>query len=176
VPASVEELAYFEAVRAIEEQSSVLASLQTRAGTLLAASSLVTVGVLWPRHRWRFVVSPARLIAAARAEPADDDVAKAHEEVALRLERMLDDNRTTLQSLFRTFRFSCVFLIAEVAAWISSSCEGGILRSWQSRPEPTSRRSLCRRRAGRTSASQKSAADLLRRPVEALSQADEETT
>jgi hypothetical protein len=111
VPASVEELAYFEAVRAIEEQSSVLASLQTRAGTLLAASSLVTsflggralsgefhfwsilalgafvatslltVGVLWPRHRWRFVVSPARLIAAARAEPADDDVAKAHEEV-----------------------------------------------------------------------------------------------
>jgi hypothetical protein len=148
VPASVEELAYVESVRAIEEQSSVLASLQTRAGTLLAASSLVTsflggralsgefhfwsivalgafvatslstVGVLWPRHRWRFVVSPARLIAAARADPADDDVAKAHEEVALRLERMLDDNRATLQSLFRTFRLSCVFLIAEVAAWI----------------------------------------------------------
>jgi hypothetical protein len=83
VPASVEELAYVEAVRAIEEQSNVLAGLQTSAGTLLAASSLVTsflggralgndfhlwsivalgafvatslltVGVLWPRHRWR---------------------------------------------------------------------------------------------------------------------------
>ena len=126
----------------------MLEGLQTRAGTLLAASSLVTsflggralgsdfhlwsivvlgafvatslltVGVLWPRHRWRFVVSPARLIAAARAGSTDDDVATAHEEVALRLEHMLDDNRTTLETLFRTFRFSCVFLIVEVAAWI----------------------------------------------------------
>src|SRR5205823_9240082 len=106
---SVQELAYVEAVRAIEEQSRVLASLQNRAGTLLAAASLVTsflggralggsfhvwsiaaivafvgtsiltIGVLWPRQRWRFDIRPAALIAAARAETVEANLARAHE-------------------------------------------------------------------------------------------------
>ena len=144
----MEELAYVEAVRAVEEQSQVLANLQARAGTLLAAASLVTsflggralggsfhvwsglriaafvgtsvltIGVLWPRRHWRFDVSAAGLIAAARAETARDELAHAHEEVALRLGRMFDDNEKTLRTLFRTYRWSAALLIAEVAAWI----------------------------------------------------------
>jgi hypothetical protein len=149
VTASVEELAYAEGVRAVAEQSAVLEGLQARAGTLLAAASLVTsflggralrgnfdfwsvvavaafvatsvltIGVLWPRHRWLFVISAGGLLAAARTEGAADAARRAHEEVALRLERMFDENEETLRALFRTFRWACAFLIAEVVAWIA---------------------------------------------------------
>jgi endonuclease/exonuclease/phosphatase (EEP) superfamily protein YafD len=144
---SIEELAYTEAVRGLQEQSGVLESLQSRAGTLLAGASLVTsffgeralehrldfwsgiataafvmaslliIGMLWPRHRWAFVLSARALLSAAASEP-DASVVFAHREAALQLEDMFDKNQGILRGLFRLFQFSSVFLIVEVVAWI----------------------------------------------------------
>src|SRR5439155_5634676 len=111
VAASLEELAYQESVRGLAEQSGVLEDLESRAGTLLAAAALVTsflggralgghfdtwsfvavaafvatslavIGVLWPRHSWRFVVSAGPFLAAATEE--SPTLAVAHRELAL---------------------------------------------------------------------------------------------
>jgi hypothetical protein len=143
--ASIEELAYGEAVRGLAEQSSVLEDLQSRAGTLLAASSLVTsflgsralnagfdtwavvavvafvlasltvIGVLWPRHRWRFVISSSALLEIGVAEQS---LVTVYRELALRREAMYDDNSERMNQLFLLFRLSCIFLILEVIAWI----------------------------------------------------------
>src|SRR5207247_1624871 len=115
----------------------VLEDLESRAGTLLAAAALVTsffggralgghldiwsfvavaafvatslavIGVLWPRHHSRFVVSAGAFLAAATAQGSS--LAVAHRELALRLEEMYDDNQQRLRQLFRMFRLSCTF-------------------------------------------------------------------
>jgi hypothetical protein len=125
----------------------VLEDLQSRAGTLLAAATLVTsflggralgghfhawsiiavaafvvtgltvIGVLWPRHRWRFVVSASAFLKAASDQ--SPTLAVAHRELALRLEAMYDHNQQRLHELFALFRLSCAFLVLEVIAWIA---------------------------------------------------------
>ena len=83
-------LAYDVAVRSIEDQARVLEGLRSRAGTLFAATALVTS------------VTPE----------------EAYRELALRYEAMYDFNALRVRVLMWFFRIAILCLVGEIGSWI----------------------------------------------------------
>jgi hypothetical protein len=100
--------------RALQQQFGFWSGLAIAA---FVVASLLIIGVLWPRHRWSFVLSARALLRAAASHP-EATIAYARREAALQLEDMFDMNQSILRGLFRLFQLSSVFLIVEVIAWI----------------------------------------------------------
>jgi hypothetical protein len=84
------------------------------------ALSLSVLVILWPRHDWQFMVSPANLIATY-IEPVDDppvDLATIHRDLALHMDTSIESNRRQLGWVFGAFRVGALLLAGEVVAWV----------------------------------------------------------
>jgi hypothetical protein len=84
------------------------------------ALSLSVLCILWPRHDWQFVLSPARFIATY-VEPRGErplDLASIHRDLALHMGRSADRNREQLRWLMVAFRIGAIMLVVEVVAWV----------------------------------------------------------
>jgi hypothetical protein len=157
------ELAYEASIRAIEAQATLVESLRSRAGTMLAATALVTsffggqalvaaggapfhfvsyttgavasfiaaslltLTMLLP-FTLRFSLSAAEILSFVESDPRGDQLTstKVLREVALQYESMYKSNARQLRILEVCFRLGMVFLVAEVAFWLTA-LTGGVL-------------------------------------------------
>jgi hypothetical protein len=156
------ELAYEASIRAIETQATLVESLRSRAGTMLAATALVTsffggqalirgdaplrffsytsgalisflvvaglmLAMLLP-FTLRLSLSAAEILKVVEGEPRDDPFpsAEALREVALQYESMYDSNARQIRILEACFRLAIVFLVAEVAFWLTALMRGAL--------------------------------------------------
>lgn len=84
------------------------------------ALSLSVLVILWPRHDWEFMVSPANLISTY-IEPVDDppvDLATIHRDLALHMDNSIESNRRQLRLVFGAFRVGALLLVGEVVGWV----------------------------------------------------------
>jgi hypothetical protein len=140
-------LAYDEAVRALRAQADEHGSLRTRAGTILAASLVVTSffgGQAVARNApagslgWLAVVTfvLAGVLSLGVLFPSDlrfaSDVGEVvslienaspttdpHRELSLSLARRLDSNRRRIAAMRWTFRASAAAVLTETVFWIA---------------------------------------------------------
>jgi hypothetical protein len=156
------ELAYEASIRAIEAQATLVESLRSRAGTMLAATALVTsffggqalapggkplhflsytsgalvsviavagltLAMLLP-FTLRLSLSAVEILKVVEGELQDDPFpsAEALREVALQYESMYDSNTRQIRILEACFRLAIVFLVAEVAFWLTALTRGAL--------------------------------------------------
>lgn len=142
---TVEELAYEQALRAIDHQEATLDGLRSRAGVLLATASLATsffggktleanqndwstaiavvffvavlvsVAYVLWPRRWTFVLSGRTILENQAAAPAQLPAAFAF--LATTIENHHDANQVKLNTLMRAFRYGSIALAIEVIAW-----------------------------------------------------------
>ena len=155
------ELAYEASIRAIENQAATVESLRSRAGTILAATALVTsffggrafvraggfplhlvsyttgalasfiaaslltLTMLLP-FTLRVTLSAAEILSFVENDPRADQLTATNvlREVALQYESMYDSNDRQLRILEACFRLAIVFLVAEVAFWLTALVGG----------------------------------------------------
>jgi hypothetical protein len=155
------ELAYEASIRAIENQAATVESLRSRAGTILAATalvtsffggqalvraggsplhlvsyttgalasfigaSLVTLTMLLP-FTLRVTLSAVEILSFVENDPRADQLTSTGvlREVALQYESMYDSNDRQLRILEACFRLAIVFLVAEVAFWLTALVGG----------------------------------------------------
>lgn len=155
------ELAYEASIRAIEAQATLVESLRSRAGTMLAATALVTSffggqalvrGGGSPLHlvsytsgalasfiavslltltmllpfTLRVTLSAAEILSFVENDPRADQLTSTDvlREVALQYESMYDWNDRQLRILEVCFQLAIVFLVAEVAFWLTALVGG----------------------------------------------------
>ena len=147
MPEATFRLAYDEAVRSLRAQADEHASLRTRAGTILAASLVVTSffgGQAVARNvpasslGWLAVIAfllagalslgvlfPTDLPFASEIEEVVSLIENAsptqdpHRELSLSLGRQLASNRRRIDAMRWTFRLSAIAVLAETVLWIT---------------------------------------------------------
>ena len=146
--ATVYEIAYAEAVRALSEQHGVIDSLRTRAGLLLSSAAVTTsflagqaihdgrVGVFaWlalldftvvaalviatlQPRRWELRTYPEETITAQLSADSDGSPTELYEALTMRLHRSLGANRAVLEQLAALLQVAGALLAVEVVVWI----------------------------------------------------------
>jgi len=144
--ADLERLAYELSAAALARQESALDELRGRAGTLLAASSLVasflggqvvaqptgpfaigaltvfvisvaaTLNVLVPRRSLIFGLRGSVLVAAERERPVG--LAETYRRLARWTERYIDGNERVVNRLSRSFQIATGAVVAQVLFWV----------------------------------------------------------
>lgn len=149
---------YEESVRALTQQAAVVDNIRTRTGTLIAATSLVTallagptlslrgvtpgsmgaivlffisallaLWVLWPTRGWTFSFDAKEVVTHLDERPKD--LARLHRQLARLNGKYYAANDAKVDALFGRFKWSVLFLVAEIGAWITALfglCIGGI--------------------------------------------------
>jgi hypothetical protein len=140
------ELVYQEAVRGLTHQQGVVESMNSRAGSLIFASSfassllgssaladgvagwdllamalLLVIGglivfLLWPYHNYRFRFDPQELLE--RYVDTDAALASMHRELAVRIKNDMVGNWRVIQRLRVALQLSLVLLVFEILAWL----------------------------------------------------------
>jgi hypothetical protein len=140
------ELVYQEAVRGLTHQQGVVESMNSRAGSLIFASSfassllgssaladgvagwdwlamalLLVIGglivfLLWPYHNYRFRFDPQELLD--RYVDIDATLPSMHRELAVRIKHDMAGNWRVIQRLRVALQLSLVLLIFEILAWL----------------------------------------------------------
>jgi len=140
------ELVYQEAVRGLAHQQGVVESMNSRAGSLIFASSfassllgssaladgvagwdwlamalLLAIGgliafLLWPYHKYRFRFDPQELLD--RYVDTEATLASIHRELAMRIKHDMVSNWRVIQRLRIALQLSLVLLVFEILAWL----------------------------------------------------------
>lgn len=140
------ELVYQEAVRGLVHQQGVVESMNSRAASLIFASSfassllgsnaladgvagwdwlamalLVALGgliafLLWPYHSYRFRFDPEQLLV--RYVDSGATMPTMHRELALQIKHDLAANWRVIQRLRIALQLSLVLLFCEILAWL----------------------------------------------------------
>jgi hypothetical protein len=142
----IERLAYELSLRALGQQEDALKELRSRTGNLLAASSVVasflgaraidrgdfgvlavgallaflasilfSISILMPRRELQFALDGAAVFEyfSAAGDPLND----AHRTLAYWIRDSHQANQSTLDALFRSYRWACVAVAVEVVVW-----------------------------------------------------------
>jgi hypothetical protein len=135
--ASLEEIAYDAALRALDKQETVVAELRARSGVLLGAASVALsflahgrgafvfialipyaiavaagVRVLLPKRSLRFALSGRGTIEGLYAFRDQPD--QVYRRLAYELDRLLQRNDVALKPLLRAYRIASFALVAEI--------------------------------------------------------------
>jgi hypothetical protein len=147
---------YQEAVRGLTHQQGVVESMNTRAGSLIFATSfassllgsialadgiagwdwlaialLLVIGgliafLLWPYHNYAFRFDPEELLA--RYVDCGATLAAIHRDLAMRIKHDMASNWRVIQRLRIALQFSLVLLIFEILAWLLAIAQSHHLR------------------------------------------------
>ncbi len=104
------ELAYEASIRAIDNQAATVESLRSRAGTILAATALVT-SFLGGQAITRGASSPLHVVSFT---------------IALQYESMHEFNARQIRVLVLCFRLAIACLVGEVGFWLTVLARGGL--------------------------------------------------
>ena len=140
------ELAFTEARRALDRQAASLDGIRSRAGVLVAASSLVTsfigsgasgagpalvvalvayfgvvmlaVVILWPVRRWRLGADPKRLLEDYIDREDYASLPEMHRALAVHMDGWYETNQRRLNQRLALFAVACMLLVVEVVALV----------------------------------------------------------
>jgi uncharacterized membrane protein len=147
---------YQEALRGLSHQQGVVESMNSRAGSLIFATSfassllggsalsdglgawdwlaialLFAIGVLiafmlWPYHSYTFRFDPEELLEQYADGNAPTAMSEMHRALALRIKRDMADNWRIIQRLRLALQLALILLLFEILAWLLSIGQFGL--------------------------------------------------
>lgn len=88
------------------------------ATALFVATGVLVLSILLPRQSWKFRVGAKTLIGQWIEVENPVDMREMHRDLALYLEKYVDENQPKIDELWRLFQASCLALVAETVTWV----------------------------------------------------------